>query len=84
MIITYLFGLLIQKKMLGLNISGTLTCCVYILLELLQTMLLLVNHILYGYKQYRKYWSPKRNSLNDIIAFLEFNLGVFFFHKGIT
>jgi len=42
------------------------------------------NHILYECRQYRKYWSSKRNSLKDIIAFLEFNPGVFSFHKGIT
>ena len=42
------------------------------------------NHILYSCRHYRKYWNPKRDSLKDITAFLEFNPGVFSFHEGIT
>jgi len=36
-------------------------------------------HILHRYVYYKKYWNPKRESLNNIITFLEFNLGVFCF-----
>ena len=42
------------------------------------------NHILHECKQYRKYWSSKRDSLKDIIAFLKFNPEAFFFHEGMT
>jgi len=42
------------------------------------------NHILNSCRQFRKYWNHKRDSLKDIIAFLEFNLGVFSFYRGIT
>ena len=36
-------------------------------------------HILHRCVYYRKYWNPKRESLNNIITFLEFNLEVFWF-----
>jgi len=42
------------------------------------------NRILYSCRHYRKYRNPKRDSLKDITAFLEFNPGVFSFHEGIT
>jgi len=42
------------------------------------------NHILYSYRGYGKYWNSKRDSLKDIISFLEFNPGVFSFYEGIT
>ena len=42
------------------------------------------NHILYNCRQYRKYWNSRRDFLKDIIAFLEFNPRVFFFHEDIT
>jgi len=42
------------------------------------------NHILYNYRGYGKYWNSKRDSLKDIILFLEFNPGVFSFYEGIT
>ena len=35
------------------------------------------NHILNSCRQFRNYWNPKRDSLKDIITFLEFNPGVF-------
>jgi len=42
------------------------------------------NHILNSCKQFRNYWNPKRESLKNIIAFLESYPGVFSFHEGIT
>ena len=45
-IATYLFSLLIQRKVLGLNTLDTLILCVGISPELLQTMLPLANIIL--------------------------------------
>ena len=44
-ITTYPFSLLIQKKVLGLNILGISTLCTHISLELLQTILPLANII---------------------------------------
>lgn len=45
-IATYLFSLLIQRKVLGLNTLDTLILCIGISPELLQTMLPLANIIL--------------------------------------
>ena len=42
------------------------------------------DYILNSYRQFRKYWNSKRNSLKDIIVFIEFNLGVLSFYKDIT
>jgi len=42
------------------------------------------QHILHECKRYNKYWNPLRTTLSYILAFLEFNLSVFSFHKDIT
>ena len=41
------------------------------------------SHILYKYVQYIKSWNSKQESLKDILMFLKFNLGAFYFQEGI-
>jgi len=41
-------------------------------------------HILYNCKRFNKYWNLLRDTLSHLVAFLEFNLGAFLFHEGIT
>ena len=37
------------------------------------------RHILFEYPQYKKSWNLKRESLEDVLTFLEFNPGAFCF-----
>ena len=39
-------------------------------------------HILYDYKQYKKSWNSKQESLKDVLTFLKFNPGIFCFQEG--
>ena len=39
---------------------------------------------MYILHEYRKSWDPKRESLKDVLTFLEFNPGAFCFQEGIT
>ena len=42
------------------------------------------RHILFDCAQYKKSWNPKRESLKNILTFLEFNPGAFCFQNSIT
>jgi len=42
------------------------------------------RHILFECLQYKKFWNPKKEFLKNILTFLEFNSGVFYFQKDIT
>jgi len=41
------------------------------------------RHILFECSRYNKSWNPKRESLKDVLTFLEFNPGAFCFQEGI-
>jgi len=41
-------------------------------------------HILHDCKRFNKYWNLMRDTLSQLVAFLEFNPGAFSFHEGIT
>ena len=41
------------------------------------------RHILFDCVQYKKSWNPKRESLKDILTFLEFNPGAFCFQESV-
>ena len=42
------------------------------------------RHILFDCVWYNKSWNPKRESLKDVLTFLEFNPGVFCFQESTT
>ena len=42
------------------------------------------RHILFEHPQYKKSWNLKRESLEDVLTFLEFNPGAFCFQESIT
>jgi len=42
------------------------------------------NYITYKCRRFNNYYNPNNESLENFITFLEFNPGVFSFHKGIT
>jgi len=35
-------------------------------------------------KRFKKYWNPLRDTLSQLVAFLEFNPDTFSFYEGIT
>jgi len=41
-------------------------------------------HILHNCRRFNKFWNPIRNTLSQLVAFLDFNLSDFSFHKDIT
>jgi len=42
------------------------------------------DHIIHDCKRYKQSWNPKQDSLKDILTFLEFNPGTFYFQEDIT
>ena len=42
------------------------------------------HYILYDCRRFNKYWNPMRDTLSQLVAFLEFNLEAFSFYEGIT
>ena len=42
------------------------------------------DHILHNCERYQQSWNPKRDSLKDILTFLDSNPGAFCFQEGIT
>ena len=42
------------------------------------------DHILYDCECYQQLWNPKRDSLKDVLTFLDHNPGAFCFQEGIT